>query len=817
MDTGKFVNKITKKRPSLVSVNPPYRSFSIIKKISTFGIKFCVTMTGSFNKKIFVVTIVLLAVGLSLYFANSGKPAEGGVPDVVDFNFHVRPILSDRCFKCHGPDANKREADLRLDTEEGAYAALKEDPSQHVIVPGDPLNSALYARLISKDTAEQMPPPSSNLALSKTEIEIIKKWIAQGAKYKKHWSFIAPTRPAVPDVDEDLNPKNPIDHFIFAKLDEVGIEPNEEADRETLLKRVSMDITGLPPTVAMQEKFLKDKSPDAYEKIVDELLASKHYGEKMAIQWMDLARYADSHGYQDDGYRTMWPWRDWVIHAFNKNYPFSTFLTWQIAGDLLPDPTKEQLLATGFNRNHKITQEGGIIDEEYRIEYVTDRTNTFGKAFMAITLECAKCHDHKYDPVSQKEYYNMFAFFNQVKEKGLVGDIGLASKGDPPNMMITTEDVNSVLNFINKKDTAGVVVMIMKDSLNIRPTRILNRGVYDQPTDTVDVATPAAILPFNTAKYEKNRLGLAKWMVAPENPLTARVFVNRMWNELFGRGLVKTSGDFGMQGELPSHPELLDWLSVEFRESGWNTKKLVRLIVTSSTYKQSAKRSKSKYEIDPDNKYFSYYPRLRLSAELQKDLVLSAAGLLNPEVGGPSVKPYQPKGVWESTTSGRGELAKYIQDKGDKLYRRGLYTFIKRTAPPPALLIMDASTRDQCEVTRTRTNTPLQALVLMNDPQVLEAARVLAQRTDNLALSDEQKLEHCFRLALCRKPTAKEIKALNEYYLKEKDKFSKDKKMATSYLAAGEHTQIETKDIAATAALMQVNQMLFNLDETTIK
>ncbi|MEY4627802.1 MAG: hypothetical protein RLZZ595_128, partial [Bacteroidota bacterium] len=672
-------------------------------------------------KKYAVVALGLIVVAISAWFMKAEGSKENAIPDVVDFNFHVRPILSDRCFKCHGPDANKREANLRLDTEEGAFAALQNDPKEHVIVPGDPMNSALYARIINSDTAEVMPPPSSNLSLTKQEIAIIKKWIAQGAAYKKHWSFIAPQKSVVPKVDADWNPKNPIDHFIFKKMDEAGFSPNEEADKQILLKRLSMDLTGLPPTVEEQERFLNDPSPNAYEKEVDRLLASKHYGEKMAIHWMDLARYADSHGYQDDGYRTMWPWRDWVIHAFNQNYSFAQFLTWQLAGDLLPNPTKEQLLATGFNRNHKITQEGGIIDEEYRIEYVTDRTNTFGKAFLAITLECAKCHDHKYDPVSQKDYYSMFAFFDRVPEKGLVGDISLASPGDPPNMKITTADVRSVLNFINKKDTSDVVVMTMKDSTDIRSTRVLKRGNYDQPTDTVDMSTPTAILPFSATRFPKNRMGLANWMLAPENPLTARVFVNRIWNEFFGKGLVKTVGDFGMQGELPTHPELLDWLAVEFRESGWNIKKLVKLIVTSTTYKQSTQRNKKQLERDPENKYYSYYPRLRLYAELQKDLVLSASGILNKEIGGPSIKPYQPKGVWESTTSGRGELARYVQDKGEKLYRRGLYNFIKRTAPPPALLIMDASTRDQCEVTRLRTNTPLQALVLMNDPQLLEA------------------------------------------------------------------------------------------------
>ncbi|MFM7222836.1 MAG: PSD1 and planctomycete cytochrome C domain-containing protein [Bacteroidota bacterium] len=762
-----------------------------------------------------LATLILIGIGFFV-FSDQTTMGEATVPTTVDFNYHVRPILSDRCFKCHGPDANKREAGLRLDTEEGAFAVLKDNPSQHVVVPGDPLSSELYHRISTSDTSELMPPPSSKLSLTTTEIAIIKKWIEQGAGYKRHWSFIAPEKPSIPKVDRSLNPKNPIDHFVFAKMEEMGLSPNELADKERLLKRVCMDITGLPPSIEMQERFLNDASENAYEKIVDELLSSRHYGEKMAIAWMDIARYADSHGYQDDGYRTMWPWRDWVIHAFNKNYAFSKFLTWQLAGDLLPHPSKEMLLATGFNRNHKITQEGGVIDEEYRIEYVTDRTNTFGKAFMAITLECAKCHDHKYDPVSQKDYYSMFAFFDRVPEKGLVGDIQLASPGDPPNMKISTQDVQHVLSFINKKEESDVTVMIMRDSADIRKTRVLKRGVYDQPTDTVNMNTPASILGF-TSSYEQNRLGLAKWLLSPAHPLTARVYVNRIWNDFFGRGLVKTVGDFGMQGELPTHPELLDWLAVDFRESGWNIKRLIKLIVTSATYQQSETRSKKKQQTDPENKYYSYFPRIRLSAELQKDLILSAAGILNTEIGGPSVKPYQPKGVWESTTSGRGELARYVQDNGEKLYRRGLYHFIKRTAPPPSLLIMDASNRDQCEVTRLRTNTPLQALVLMNDPQYLEAARVLAQRTAASTGSIRDKINRSFRKLVCRLPSDNELNRLEAYYQREYKKYKGNKERTSALLSAGEYPQVPAPDPAEAAALMQINQMLINLDETTIK
>ncbi|HMI67789.1 MAG TPA: PSD1 and planctomycete cytochrome C domain-containing protein, partial [Cyclobacteriaceae bacterium] len=649
-------------------------------------------------------------VFLLLYYFRRGEGASTSkIPDVIDYNFHVRPILSDRCFKCHGQDAKQRKADLRLDIAEDAYAALKKNPG-FAIVPGHPHQSEMYLRISSTDTSFVMPPPSSNLSLTAEEVDLIRKWIEQGAKYKPHWALIPPQTYAVPETQNEWA-KNEIDQFIVAKLEEKGLEPSEEADKEHLLKRVSLDLTGLPPSLEEQEQFLNDPSEKAYEKVVDRLLANVHYGEKMAMPWLDVARYADSHGYQDDGLRTMWPWRDWVIHAFNENYPYDQFITWQLAGDLLPNPTKEMLLATGFNRNHKITQEGGVIDEEYRVEYVSDRTNTFAKAFLAFTLECAKCHDHKYDPITQKDYYSTFAFFNQVAEKGYQGDIYSGTAADPPRMAISSADVSTILKFINKKDTAKVFVMTMRDSSLYRPTYILKRGAYDVHGDRVTANTPAAIFPFDTTQSAKNRLGLARWLLDKNHPLTARVFVNRMWQEFFGRGIVKTSGDFGMQGEGPSHPELLDWLSIDFRKNGWNVKRLVKEIVMSATYRQASHITKEKYAIDPENIYLSRAPRIRLSAELVKDLVMASSGLLVNEIGGPSVKPYQPKGIWEASTSGRGLLKSYIQDHGSSLYRRGMYTFIKRTVPPPSLLIFDASNRDQCEVRRLRTNTPLQTLV----------------------------------------------------------------------------------------------------------
>lgn len=736
--------------------------------------------------------------------------------DSIDFNIHIRPILSDRCFKCHGPDAGQRKANLRLDLRENALAHLKDNPNAFVIVPGDASKSELFRRISAHDTAEIMPPPRSNLKLSQTEIALIGKWIDQGATYKKHWAFITPRQATIPTVDDGAWPRNELDYFTLAAIEGAGLEPNPEADKERLLKRLCLDITGLPPSLEWQEKFMRDTSPNAYENAVDELLAQPQYGERMAAYWMDVARYADSHGYQDDGLRTMWPWRDWVIHAFNENYPYDRFVTWQLAGDLLPNATKEQVLATGFNRNHKITQEGGVIQEEYRIEYVTDRTNTFGKAFLALTFECAHCHDHKYDPISQKDYYSTFAFFNQVPEKGLVGDITLASLADPPKIKFTTEEIQKIYTYIHKKDTAAVEVMVMQDSSARRPTHILKRGVYDAPGERVSFGVPTAILPYDTLVYGTNRLGLARWLFDKKNPLTSRVFVNRIWQEFFGRGLVKTSGDFGMQGEMPSHPELLDWLAVDFMNNGWNIKRLIRQIVTSSTYRQSSVVDKDKLATDPENILLSRGPRLRLSAEAVRDLALASSGLLIKEIGGPSMKVYQPKGIWESATSGRGVLARYVQDHGQDLYRRGLYSFIKRTVPPPGMLMFDASNRDQCEVKRLRTNTPLQALLLLNDPTILEASRVFAQRLLKEKSGNTEKISKAFRAIVCRDARPEELDVLTRYFEEEKTKFTNTPEKARQLVKFGEYP-LDAVDVTTLAALMQVVHTIYNMEESITK
>lgn len=733
--------------------------------------------------------------------------------DQLSYNFHVRPILSDKCFACHGPDANKREAGLRLDVEESAYAALQENPEAHAIVPGEPTKSEVIRRILTSDPDEKMPPPDSNLSLSEEEIGILEKWVMQGGKYEKHWAFVPPVKSELPEVKDESWPINEIDHFVLAKMGSVGLSPNGPASNMHLLKRLSLDLNGLPPTLELMEEFSNIDDPLRYNKLVDRLLDQPSFGEKLAVLWLDIARYSDSYGYQDDNVRTQWPYRDWVIHAFNTNLSYDKFITWQLAGDLLPNANKEQILATAFNRNHKYTEEGGVIDEEYRIEYILDKTNTFSKAILGMTVECAQCHDHKYDPISQKNYYEMFAFFNNTPEKGYEGDVSQSKPAKTPILFIEREDTEELLNFINRPDTSRIMVSVMDELDTIRPTYILDRGLYDARTEEVNPSTPESILAFDEA-LPRNRLGLAQWTVGKENPLTARVFVNLVWQEIFGAGLVKTAGDFGMQGDMPTHPELLDWLAVDFMENGWDIKRLIKLIVSSATYRQSAIVDSKKLEKDPENIYLASAPRLRLTGEHVRDLVLASSGLLVNEIGGPSVKPYQPAGLWEASTSGRGELAIYRQDKGEDLYRKGLYTFIKLTSPPPKLSIFDASNRDLCEVTRGRTNTPLQALAMLNDPLVLEASRVLASSLTAQFEEPRTAIETAFKRIVCRPPAEQELIILEDYYRDEFEKFTENPEELNQVVSVGEFPMDEKIKTPEVAALMHVIVALYNLEET---
>ncbi|XOV92414.1 MAG: DUF1553 domain-containing protein [Bacteroidota bacterium] len=1048
------------------------------------------------------------------------------LPDKIDFNIHVRPILSDRCFACHGPDENARKAGLRLDQEESAYAAV-EASGDTPFVSQNLKKSAAWQRIISDDQDYQMPPPDSHLELSPKEKALIAKWIEQGAQWKKHWAFIPPVKPKVPEIDaQEGLALNEIDHFIRVKLADFNLSPSPPADKERLIRRVTMDLTGLPPTIPEIDAFLADDSPDAYENLIDRLMNTDAYAERMAMEWLDVARYADSHGMHSDGLRENWPWRDWVIKAFSENLSYKDFVTWQLAGDLLPNATREQILATGFHRNHQINSESGIVSEEYRLSYVADRTNTTATAFMGLTMECASCHDHKFDPISQKGYYQMSAFFNSVPELGMTGNdlnfgpllmlpdpeaekkinslsaeidqlsekielrkaaveeirsyidlidptsikapptdvyfplesikekrnkdggvqkildqnpkgtvsgdaevvagkFGNAVRIDKDNeqlfldgvknfdldegfsagawvkiedegtfqtimgnigdkntgwrgwvfyldslnrpaikivhslshnyLHVTTNKVvpigewtslfftydgsaqaEGINIFINgeslettvqrdrlyknilpvksrgyvpdpeRKVRMGIAqtylftdtdvgafigafdevkffhshltnlevaavfsdeikasrskltlvysdkldhylyrkdqeyqqlyqkqamlrsmkfdvmdpiheVMVMEEMSPPRTTHVLERGVYTNLGEVVEPGTPEVLPPF-TDDLPQNRLGLSKWLFSDTHPLTARVAVNRYWQMIFGRGIVDTPHDFGTQESLPNHPELLDWLAVEFRESGWDVQHLLKLMLTSATYKQSAVATKDHMSKDPKNIYLARGSSFRLPAEMIRDNALAASGLLSRTVGGESVKPYQPKGLWKDKNEFSGFLKTYIPDSGDSLYRRSMYTFIRRTSPHPAMIALDAPDRSRCVVKRENTNTPLQALVLMNDPQFVEAARVLAERAQREGRDDfDSQAEYAFRALCSRRPTSKELDLMKRQYDIALAKYQENPSVVDGLLEIGEYPLDKSLDKKETAALTMVTSLVMNFDEAYMK
>lgn len=1051
---------------------------------------------------------------LSLYLLRCGvdKPAEiaqldNQLPERIDYNRHVRPILSDKCFLCHGPDKASQKAGLELATPEGAYAALKKAKGKHAIVPGSLGESEVYHRLITTDAHEMMPPPASNRFLTTYEKAILMKWIEQGAEYKPHWALLKPQKTALPPVKNKSWSKNPIDYFVLATLEKAGLNPSPEADRETLLRRVTLDLTGLPPTVDELDAFLADRSPDAYENVVDRLLKSPHYGEKMAVDWLDVSRFADTHGYTVDRYRPMWPWRDWVIRAFNQNMPFDRFTTWQLAGDLLPKATPEQRLATAFNRNHSQNMEGGIVNEEFRVEYVADRTNTLGTAFLGLTVECARCHDHKFDPISQKDYYSLFSFFNNIDEAGQIswdnampvptmlltearhdsllafldseikstekaltqtieqeksaipvwqsalssrlpfaykkglqahfsfdrlvkgqfvntvsardrgvvsepvlvagkigqafqsngddvlkmGKVGIFDRAQPfsvglwvnipkalskgvivhkglgdilynfrgyfltlrdgraellmahtwpynaivrvsrralpkeqwvhlmmtydgsskadglklyvdgrPAEVITEKDnlykdillskenligdqqpglqlgadmrgagfkngqmdelvvyareltspevallVRTVggttplpsfttseitayyaanVSPVYQKQAAALQalrtrrnrlvedipeIMVMDERKTRRPTYLLKRGAYDAHGPEVQPNAPARVLPFTN--FPKNRLGLAQWLLHPGNPLTARVVVNRFWQNYFGTSIQKNANNFGNQGGLPTHPELLDWLAVTFREAsgwrhGWNVKAMQKLIVLSATYRQSSYAPPDLLKKDPDNTLLARGPAVRLTAEMVRDNALAASGLLSRRMGGPSVKPYQPEGLWSVNS------AVYKVDTGASLYRRSLYTFWRRTNPPPSMNTFDAPSRSYCVVQRQKTSTPLQALVLLNDPQFVEAARVVAERASARYATPKDRLSYTYRLLTARRPVARELAILTRLYDTEYEKFRQSPARMSGLLKAGAYRSVSQADRPALAAGTVVASTIMNSD-----
>ncbi|MEZ5399339.1 MAG: DUF1553 domain-containing protein [Bryobacteraceae bacterium] len=953
----------------------------------------------------------------------------------VDFNRDIRPIFSDKCFTCHGPDQSKRPTPLRLDTAEGIAHAVK---------PGDPAGSVILERLRSGDPARRMPPKyAGHDPLPAAKIALIEQWIREGARWQSHWAFVAPKRSAPPDVKQAGWVRTPIDRFILSRLEREGLEPSPEAPKETLLRRVSLDLTGLPPTPAELDAFLADASANAYEHAVARLMDSPRYGERMAVRWLDAARYADTNGYQNDQERYMWRWRDWVIDAFNRNMPFDRFTIEQLAGDLLPDPTLDQRVATGFNRNHRGNAENGTDPEEYQVEYAVDRLETTATVWMGLTLGCARCHDHKYDPLSQRDFYRFYAYFNNVSDRGryfkygntppfvlaptadestrlasLDHDLAAARRrfeaeraaaGEPPaagtwtfdERLIAAHDAEAVLDgrrsidlgdkadfdFYDKFTVAarlraespngGVIgrygesergwglflidgklqlrvdtssisdrvrietieplpagqwihvaasydgsrlaagmkiyvdgaeagtrvlideslnstragkgtmlrlghgpkkgefltgairdarvwdraiepdriaaiaqpdsaerrrfvfydsgrapaltaswkelrrlelareqlvdsfstVMVMDERTHVRPTHILYRGAFDARRERVDPALPAALPPM-PAGLPNSRLGLARWLTSPNHPLTARVTVNRYWQMLFGTGIVRTVEDFGSQGAAPTHPELLDWLAVEFIESGWDVKRLLETIVTSAVYRQSSVVTPALLDRDPENQLLARAPRLRLPAEALRDQALFAAGLLTADVGGPSVKPYQPAGLWEELSN----AGAYKNDHGGKLYRRSLYTFWKRTLGPPAMLAFDSAARETCVVRETRTNTPIQALNLMNDVTYTEASRVLAQRMILEGAAD--RLGYGFRLATARLPEPPEREILSATLARYSDRYASRPADAGKLLAHGEHARDERIPDAELAAYTAVASLILNLDET---
>jgi len=752
------------------------------------------------KKNIFYFIIPLFCM-LMIKFINTSTQSEeitisnssdvlliSSIPENIDFNFHVKPIISDKCFACHGPDEKKRAANLRLDTEEGLYQ-LTEDSNSYVINKKNPEKSELLRRIFHENKSISMPPPESNLILTDHEKNILEKWIIQGAEWKKHWSYIKPILPSVPEVKNKDWVNNPIDNFILKNIENNQLDISNKEEKEILIRRVYFDLIGLPPSVEEIDNFLNDNSEKAYSNLVDKLLNSENFGERMASIWMDIARYGDSHGYQDDLERVMWPWRDWVIHAYNTNLSYDKFITWQIAGDLIPNASKEQIIATGFNRNHKITQEGGVIPEEYRSEYVADRTNTTSKVMMGLTMECARCHSHKYDDISHEEYYGMYSYFNNIDEDGL---ISYSDKAPKPNITVTRNDIEKDLGFINLPDSISeVTFMVMRETENLRKTYILDRGSYDAPTKEVESMTPTAVLPINI--INSNRLDLANWFFDDENPLTSRVVVNRLWQQFFGVGIVATPDDFGSQGNRPTNPELLDWLAVTFVKDNWDTKKFIKRIVTSSTYMQSSKVNISNKKLDPENMFLSYFPRQKLTAEMIRDNILASSGLLVNKIGGPSVKPYQPKGLWDEVIGGGGgSLARYIPSTGENLYRRSVYTFWKKTVPPPSMMIFDASSRDNCEVKRQDTSTPLQSLTLMNNPEFIKAANYLSGRIFNEKISLENKIKLLYRTVTGRSPSDIEIEKLAKYY--------DDENLGDDFLAFNKLTML-----------------VYNLDETRQK
>jgi hypothetical protein len=815
----------------------------------------------------------------------------------LDFNREIRPILSENCFYCHGQDGNKRQAALRLDVRAAAIEA-------GAIVPRAPGSSELVARINSADPHQLMPPPKSNRRLSTEQKAKLERWISDGAPYAPHWAYVAPTRATVPSVRRADWVRNPIDGFVLAKLEAEGLTPSPEADPATLIKRLSIDLVGLPPTPAEVDSFVGDRDPTAYEKLVERLLASRHYGERMALPWLDAARYADSNGFQQDGDTWQWLWRDWLVKALNDDLPFDQFTIWQLAGDLLPEATTEQKVASGFNRNHLLNGEGGAIAEEQRFVNLFDRVDTTATTWLGLTMACAQCHDHKYDPITQRDYYGLLDAFNRVPEDGtpqyfsprirvaspfielptaenkakvaefqsrivaaerdvaLAIDaayegwhIGLFAAAKPAEGHGLPENVVAILlkpegarTELERKSLATALrkhfedkvrptltaklppfatlaelkkqlaaypgdqvprVMVMSDA-RPRQTAILTRGEYLKPADKVSFSTPAFLPPLPPGS-PANRLGFARWLFAADHPLTARVQVNRMWQHFFGTGIVKTAEDFGVQSEYPIHGALLDWLAVEFRARGWSTKAMHKLILMSSTYRQSSRMSVDQRSADPENRLYARSSRFRMPSLILRDWALAASRLLDPRIGGPPVYPYQPDAIWEALAITYERDFTYPTSSGNDLYRRSLYTFWRRTVGPANMF--DGSNRQTCRVRSTTTCTPLHALTTLNDPTWVEAATMLAQRSIKASADLDCRLSDAFRRVLCRKPTDFDMAILRRAYAKQVAFYRKDAASARAFATTSTNHADGSIEPIEHAALSAVCLAILNLDE----
>jgi len=774
------------------------------------------------------------------------------LPEQVQFNRDIRPILSDKCFACHGPDSGPRKAKLRLDIREGAIGK-RQGYKYAAISPGSTQASALVGRILEENPKKQMPPPekdevgSGGKLLSKREKSLLIRWIEQGAKWESHWAYKPLVRPEVPSL-QSVN-LGPIDCFVRVKLVEAGLSPAPKADRRTLIRRLSLDLLGLPPSYKEVQGFLKSSDPKAYENLVDRFLASSHFGEKMAIMWLDLVRYADTNGYHSDVHRRIWPYRDWVIRAFNQNMPFDKFTRQQLAGDLLSSPNSDAKIASGFNRLGQTTKEGGAQSKEYLAKYAADRVRTVSTVWLGSTMACAECHDHKFDPFTMRDFYSMASFFADVKEKALfLNDPFMAPAHPFPlssashQKLVEVQDIENRLRDLywiavgggdrpkaEKKEIVKkqarldylsdeLQVTLVTEAVEPRIVRVLPRGNWqDDSGEIVQPAVPSFLPGLQTDGHRASRLDLANWITSSDNPLTARVLVNRLWREFLGRAISRNTGDLGAQGEWPTHPDLLDWLAVEFMESGWDIKSIVKSIVMSGTYRQSSIATEETTKSDPDNRLFTRQARFRLRAELVRDSVLSISGLLHRRIGGPSFKPYQPDDYWKDieTFGVLGPGSNWIHSSGKEQYRRGLYVYWKRSFLHPALKAFDAPERQECISERSISNTPLQALVLLNDPTFVESARFFAQNILAESGSDlNMSLIRVYQRALGRLPSEDEKKEL-EYLLKaQRKRFRNDPAAATKLLSVGQAALPSKTDRSELAAWTSICRVVLNLHET---